>query len=142
MSISPGGAPGSHQSNINITPMIDVLLVLLILFLIIQPALTKGIDVQVPAQEKLEAGVDAPDQIVLHVRAGAGEPGYSLNDVAVPAEELEERIRAVFETRPRKVLFVEGEEALPFSAVVGAMDVARGSGVEVIGLVPRAAPAP
>jgi biopolymer transport protein ExbD len=138
MSMSMGGAPGSHQSHINITPMIDVLLVLLILFLIIQPALTKGIDVQVPAEESVEASAEAPDQIVLHVRQGVGGPAYSVNDVGVPAAELESRIREIFESRPRKVIFVEGEESLPYSAVVRAMDVLRASGIEVIGLVPRA----
>jgi biopolymer transport protein ExbD len=136
--MSVGGPDGGHQSNINLTPMIDVLLVLLILFLIIQPALTKGIDLQVPAQETLERGAQAPDQIVLHVRDGADGPAYSLNDVSVPADALAERIREIFESRPRKVLFVEGEESLPYSEVVRAIDVARGSGIEVIGLVPRA----
>ena len=137
MAISIGGAPGSHQSNINITPMIDVLLVLLILFLIIQPALTKGIDVQVPAEETVESGAATPDQIVLHVRQGADGPAYAVNDIAVQAPELESRIREIFEARPRKVIFIEAEESLPFSAVVRAMDVARGAGIEVIGLVPR-----
>ena len=137
MSMSIGGAPGSHQSNINITPMIDVLLVLLILFLIIQPALTKGIDVQVPAEETVASAAETPDQIVLHVRQGADGPAYSINDVPVTPTELQSRIREVFEARPRKVIFIEGEESLPYSAVVRAMDVVRGAGIDVIGLVPR-----
>ena len=137
MSMSVGSSSGGYQSNINITPMIDVLLVLLILFLIIQPALTKGIDVQVPAIESGPAGGAAPDQIILNVRDEGGEVTYAINDLEVAPGTLEERLSEVFGTRARKVLFVRGDESLVYGDVVRAMDVARASGIEVIGLVPR-----
>ena len=123
-------------SEINITPMVDVLLCLLILVMVIQPGLLKGLDLQVPPVETAElAGSQAErDQIILHVRPG---PDYAINHLAVPAAQLEERIREVFRDRPRKVLFVKGTEDVPYWEVVHAVDLARGAGIRVVGLVPR-----
>lgn len=128
------GLGGAQRARINITPMIDVLLVLLILFLVIQPALTKGIDVQVPVLEPVRTAEAPPDQIVLHVEAG---PTFSINRVAVEEHELVERLRDVFEDRPRKVLFLKGEGTLAYGDIVRTMDAARAAGIDVIGLVPR-----
>jgi len=131
-----GNARGGPQSNINITPMIDVLLVLLIIFLVIQPALQKGIEVQVPPveEQQIQQNETPPDQIILEVRPG---PSYFINQMPVPAQQLEAQIQAVFAQRPRKVLFVKGAENLAYGDVVRAIDAARGGGIEVVGLVPR-----
>ena len=129
-----GGFGGGHQASINITPMIDVLLVLLILFLIIQPALTKGIDVRVPTLEERGQDEEPPDQIVLHVAEG---PTFAINELPVEEGELAERIRSIFEERPRKVIFVSGEGSVAYGDVVWALDAIRAAGVEVIGLVPK-----
>jgi biopolymer transport protein ExbD len=94
--------------------------------------------VQVPAEKSVASDMPSPDQIILHVRRSAGGVTYSLNDVEVSDAELGRRIRHVYASRARKVLFVEGEESVSFNAVVHAMDIARGAGMEVIGLVPRA----
>ena len=124
------------MADINITPMVDVLLCLLILVMVIQPGLLKGLDVQVPPPEAAgEIRADAPrDQLVLQVRPG---PAYALNQEAVPAAQLEQRIRNVFQDRARKVLFVKGTEDASYAEVIQAIDLARGAGVRVIGLVPR-----
>ena len=125
-------------AEINITPMVDVLLCLLILVMVIQPGLLKGLDVQVPPVET--AGTTAPeaprDQIILHVKPG---PAYALNHLDVPAPELESRIRKVFEARARKVLFIQGSEDARYGDVIQAVDLARGAGIRVVGLVPRSA---
>ena len=136
MAMTAGGTGGGMQSNINITPMIDVLLVLLIIFLVIQPALQKGIEVQVPPVEEQEVAPDdaPPDQIILEVRAG---PTYFINQIPVPAAQLEGQIQSIFAQRARKVLFVKGAEQLQYGDVVRAIDAARGGGIEVVGLVPR-----
>ena len=135
MAMTTGGR-GGPQSNINITPIIDVLLVLLIIFLVIQPALQKGIEVQVPPVEEQEIQQDdqPPDQIILEVRAG---PQYLINQIPVPAAQLRTQIESIFANRPRKVLFVKGAETLRYGDVVRAIDAARGGGIEVVGLVPR-----
>lgn len=136
MAMTTGGTGSGYQSNINITPMIDVLLVLLIIFLVIQPALQKGIEVQVPPVEEQEVQQEEqpPDQIILEIRPG---PQYLINQIPVPTAQLEARIQSIFAARPRKVLFVKGAEQLRYGDVVAAIDAARGGGIEVVGLVPR-----
>ncbi|HUF12378.1 MAG TPA: biopolymer transporter ExbD [Longimicrobiales bacterium] len=136
MAMTTGGTGSGYQSNINITPMIDVLLVLLIIFLVIQPALQKGIEVQVPPVEEQEVQQEEqpPDQIILEIRPG---PQYFINQIPVPPAQLEARIQSIFAPRPRKVLFVKGAEQLRYGDVVAAIDAARGGGIEVVGLVPR-----
>ena len=134
MAMSTGSGRGGPQSDINITPMIDVLLVLLIIFLVIQPALQKGLEVQVPPVEQQQSSAQPPDQIILEVQPG---PSYSINQIPVPAGQLGPRIESIFSNRPRKVLFVKGAENLTYGDVVRAIDVARGAGIEVVGLTPR-----
>lgn len=134
MSISTGGGKGGPSWQINMTPMIDVLLVLLIIFMVIQPTLQKGIEVQVPPVDERAAADTPPDQITLEIRAG---PDYLINGIPVASNELSGQIRNIFADRPRKVLFVKGAEDIVYGDVVHAVDAARGAGIEVVGLVPR-----
>jgi biopolymer transport protein ExbD len=134
-----GGKKGGPQSDINMTPMIDVLLVLLIIFMVVQQGLQRGVAVQVPPvkKEKQEVAQNV-DQIVLDIRPG---PEYFLNQEPIQQANLEGRIKEVFAPRPRKVIFVKGAENLNYGQVIYAIDATRAAGVEVVGLVPRAAPA-
>lgn len=134
MAMGMGGSGTGRTAEINMTPMIDVLLVLLIIFMVIQPTLQKGVEVQVPPVESQPSTQEAPDQIVLEIQPG---PVYTINRLPVSAENLEDRIRAIFQNRPRKVLFVKGAESLVYGDVIVAVDAARGGGIEVVGLVPR-----
>lgn len=134
MAISTGGGKGGPSWQINMTPMIDVLLVLLIIFMVIQPTLQKGIEVQVPPVEERTAEETALDQITLEIRAG---PDYLINGMPVAGAELRMQIQSIFAQRPRKVLFVKGGEDILYGDVVRAVDAARGAGIEVVGLVPR-----
>lgn len=133
------GTQSAAVSEINITPMVDVLLCLLILVMVIQPGLLKGVDVQVPPVETAEtsAEVAARDQIILHVRPG---PSYAINHMEFDTGQLDRRIREVFRDRTRKVLFVKGTDEARYTDVIHAIDVARGAGIRVIGLVPRDPP--
>lgn len=112
----------------------------LILVMVIQPGLLKGLDLQVPPPEHAESvNPAAPrDQIILHVQPG---PSYLLNVEPVPAGRLATRLAEVYRDRPRKVLFVEGAEDTPYAEVIEAIDLARGAGIRVVGLVPRTPPA-
>jgi len=120
---------------ISITSMIDVMMSLLIIFLVIQPALRKGLDVQLPATEApVSAASTSPDQLVLAVTSG---PRYELNAVPVEPSALGQTLRDVFASRVRRVLFVKGSAGVSYGDVMTAVDSARGAGVTVIGLVPR-----
>jgi biopolymer transport protein ExbD len=134
--VKPDVSGGSMVSDINITPMVDVLLCLLILQMVIQPGLQKGLDLQLPLSERTEMApaTVARDQIVLRVTPG---PAYALNEQAVPVADLERTLREVFRDRPRKVLFVDAAEDIPYEEVISAVDAARGAGLAVVGLVPR-----
>jgi biopolymer transport protein ExbD len=128
------GRRGAQLSAINMTPMIDVLLVLLIIFMVVQQGLQRGVPVQIPlpAQDQPPA---VPDQIVLEVAPGGS---YLLNRQPVSAGALRPTLARVFAPRPRKVLFVKGDERVAYADVVRAVDISRSAGVQVVGLVPRA----
>jgi biopolymer transport protein TolR len=149
MSMGVGAKRGGAMNEINMTPMIDVLLVLLIIFMVVQQGLQRGVSVQVPPpKDKDEVAQKEPDQdqIVLEVKPG---PAYFINRTPVDGAQLEAKLREIYTGRPRKVIFVKGEENLTYGQVVRAVDASRAAGVEVVGLVPRpevgpatAAPAP
>ncbi|MDQ3555941.1 MAG: biopolymer transporter ExbD [Gemmatimonadota bacterium] len=137
MAMGAGGSKGGAMNEINMTPMIDVLLVLLIIFMVVQQGLQRGLSVQVPPTEsQSQAEAQTVDQIVLDIRDG-GE--FFLNQEPIAAENLENRLREVFAPRPRKVIFVKGSENLTYGQVIRAVDATRAAGIEVVGLVPRVA---
>ena len=123
----------SVSAEINVTPLIDVLLVLLVTFMVLQAGLLRGLSVQVPPPDP--SAVPGPDRLVLEVEPGGR---YLLNRHPVPAAFLETHLARVFEGRPRKVLFVKGAEGLTYGEVMRAVDASRLAGVQVVGLVPRA----
>jgi biopolymer transport protein ExbD len=135
--MSTGGKPGRQIAAINMTPMIDVLLVLLIIFMVVQQGLLRGVPVQVPPPAGAAAPPPDPHAIVLEVLPGGG---YLLNRQGVEAGSLQRTLAGVFAPRPRKVLYVKGGEEVAYADVVRAVDASRSAGVEVVSLVPRAVP--
>jgi biopolymer transport protein ExbD len=134
MAMSTGGG-GGLTNEINVTPMIDVLLVLLIIFMMAVPMLRKAIDVQIPDPTPTETvAPDQSDQIVLQVLPGEQ---YKVNSESVPAGNLHEFLKNVYDGRPNKIIFVKGDPKVKYQDVVHAMDVARGAGVKVIGIPPK-----
>jgi len=120
-------------SDINVTPMIDVLLVLLIIFMITQPLSRMALDVQVPPIETATKSTAASNQIVLEL---GDDGGYSINAQPVPKDQLDTQFHSIYDNRPAKLLFIKPGTSRIYQDVIEAMDIARGAGVQVIGLTP------
>ena len=130
-----GSGLGQSQSSINVTPLIDVLLVLLIIFMVVTPILTKALQSDIP--EKLDQPIPQEySQTQLVVRVGA-DGGISLNREQLTLMSFPERLREVFAQRGgRKVIFLDADDDALYGTVVQVMDLARSSGAETIGVVP------
>ena len=132
MGISMGKTGRSDLSEINMTPMIDVLLVLLVIFIIAQPMMQKTMDVQLPKEEQNQNPLQAAPQIILQIEAGGR---YMINTVPIAQAQLANRLNEIYRNRPQKVIFVKADPDVVYQDVIAAMDAARGAGVKVIGAV-------
>jgi biopolymer transport protein TolR len=136
MSMSGSNGTAHAVSEINVTPLIDVLLVLLIIFMVIVPVAPKGLDASIPQPAKNVS--PNPDQhtIVVEVRAnGVGEPTYKINETGFAKSDVEPRLAAIFATRREKVMFVQADASLEFSKVAEVVDMGHQADVESIGLI-------
>jgi biopolymer transport protein ExbD len=129
------GGGASFRNEPNVVPMIDILLVLLIIFMMQVPLQRRKMDVQLPPeiQQQQPKQKVISDQIVLQLNE---DGSYAINNDPVQKENLERRLREIYDPRPTKLMFIKTARNRKFEEVVEAMDAARGAGVQVIGFTP------
>jgi biopolymer transport protein TolR len=132
MGVSMGKTGRNDVSEINMTPMIDVLLVLIVIFMIAQPMMQKTMDIQLPKEEKTPDKAPPTTNIVLQIEQGGI---YKINTLQVTQAQLEQKLNDIYRNRPQKIIFVKAAPDVVYQDVIAAMDAARGAGVKVIGAV-------
>jgi biopolymer transport protein ExbD len=134
MAMNVGGAGGS-KADINVTPLIDVLLVLLIIFMVITPLTPHGLDVLAPQPPNPNQPPPDPSQdrtVVIQIEK---DKSLKLNQDPIEIGKLQARLEEVFKTRAERVVFVKGDKDLEFESVAQAIDIAKGAGIDKIGLI-------
>ena len=141
MAMSAGGnEAGGLTNEINVTPMIDVLLVLLIIFMMVVPMARKAIDIQLPDPNPAVAPANAvSQQIVLEVLPNGA---FAVNKEPLNKDNLVKRLKEIYDPRPDKLIFIKGDPKVTYQDVIFAMDMARQAGVKVIGVPPKDKSAP
>ncbi|MGB7212179.1 MAG: biopolymer transporter ExbD [Gemmatimonadales bacterium] len=132
ISTSSGG-PGKVTADINVTPMIDVMLVLLIIFMVITPLVSTGFQAVMPQAQKAEPAPEDQDDIVLGIDM---DGNYFLNSVPIAKDQLAPRLKSMFDARTKdKILYFKADQHLKYGRIQDAVEIARQAGVRVLAAV-------
>jgi len=132
MSMDLGGGKGGVKSDINVTPLVDVMLVLLIIMMIVAPLLQKGVDVKLPTASNTVDKPETQEQTVVHVTA---DGRLHLNAIEISEGDLPRRVGEVLETKTERIVLIKADEDAPYGRVMAAMDALRSAQVEDMGLI-------
>jgi biopolymer transport protein TolR len=132
MSMDTGGAKGGLKADINVTPLVDVMLVLLIIMMLIAPMLQKGVDVRLPQASN---STDKPETQEQTVVAIGRDKQFYLNSVRIREDDLVQKLIETLETKKEKIVLIKADVEAPYSAVMAAMDKLRAAQIENVGLV-------
>ena len=132
MSMDVGGGKGGLKADINVTPLVDVMLVLLIIMMLIAPMLQQGVSVKLPQASNTADKPETQDQTVVAVTS---DKRLYLNGVPIQEGELQSKIQTLMETKKEKIVLIKGDEEAPYSAIMNAMDRLREANIENIGLI-------
>src|ERR1700744_5163162 len=133
MAMAVGGSGGA-RADINVTPLIDVLLVLLIIFMVITPLTPHGLEAIAPQPPK-DNTPPPPDQDRTVVISIAKDKSMKINQEDTTEATMEDRLKEIFKTRAERVVFIKGDPALEFQSVAKAIDIAKGAGIDKIGIM-------
>jgi len=132
MAMDVGGAKGGLKADINVTPLVDVMLVLLIIMMLIAPMLQKGVDVKLPEAANPEDKPETQEQTVIAIDSSRQ---MFLNGIRIREDDLRTQVEAVLEDKKEKVVLIKGDVDAPYASIMAAMDRLREANIENIGLI-------
>jgi biopolymer transport protein ExbD len=132
MAMDVGGSSGGPKSDINVTPLVDVMLVLLIIMMLVAPMLQKGVDVKLPVATNTADKPETQQQTVLAVDS---RDRFYINGIEVPRAEMADRVKIALEEKTERVVLIKGDTDASYRAIMNAMDDLRKAGIEDIGLI-------
>jgi biopolymer transport protein TolR len=132
MSMDVGSSKGGLKADINVTPLVDVMLVLLIIMMLIAPMLQQGVSLQLPQAANSADKPETQDQTVVAIDANKQ---MFLNGARIREDDLTTQITALMENKKEKIVLIKGDEDAPYSSIMAAMDRLREANIENIGLV-------
>jgi biopolymer transport protein TolR len=138
MAMDVGGAKGGVKSDINVTPLVDVMLVLLIIVMLIAPLLQQGVQLTLPTAANTAEKPDTQDQTTVYVDANSR---LYINAIEMTEAQLVQKLVAILDTKSDKVVYLKGDKDAPYSAIMKMMDALRGAKIETVALIADKPPA-
>ena len=137
MAMGGSSGPGGLSSDINVTPLIDVLLVLLIIFMVIVPVVPKGLDALVPQPPKDPTNTPPDNRtiVVSVLHTNGPQAAYKINQDDVAKSDLQARLTSIYANRAERIMFIKGDDDVNFSLVADVIDIGHSSGVDHVGLI-------
>jgi biopolymer transport protein TolR len=133
MSMDLGGSKGGVKSDINVTPLVDVMLVLLIIMMVVAPMLNQGVPLTLPEANNSSPKPDTSDQTVVSIDSA----GYFYVNAMGPVQkdEVPKRLLDIFEQKGQKIVFLKGDQDAPYGAIMDMMDALRKAQIDTVALI-------